>query len=54
LDEEYNGAYQPSEPYDQGLKDVDKIMDYYKEKDAKEELDKKEFQLPGDPSGGLS
>lgn len=29
-------------------------MDYYKEKDARDELNKKEFQLPGDPSGGIN
>jgi len=29
-------------------------MAYYKEKDAKEELAKKEFQLPDDPTGGIS
>lgn len=28
-------------------------MDYYKEKDATEELEKKEFELPGDPTGGI-
>lgn len=54
MNEQFNGAYQPTEPYDQTLKDVDKIMDFYKEKDAKEELQKKEFELPGDPSGGIN
>lgn len=35
------------------MKDVDKIMDYYKTKDARAELRKKEMAIDDDPDGGI-
>ena len=53
-DEEEEKSFLQLEPFDPDMADVDKIMKRYADKDADEELNHKEYSIPGDAEGGVS